>query len=290
MTIDYDTLANWRFPETAQAYDWKDTALYALGIGLGADPLNEDELKFVYEPWLQALPTMAAVLAGPGFWIRDPAVGIDWANSLHGEQEIVLHRPLPATGAVTGRMRVDSLIDKGPGKGSLLTTCNDLYDAATNEHIASVYATAFNRNDGGFGGPAGSRPPVHPTPDRKPDHLVDLPTLPQSALLYRLNGDDNPLHAEPAVAIGAGFRMPILHGLCTFGIAGHALLKTVCGYDPDRFGSMRVRFSAPVYPGETIRTEIWDEGRNRFAFRCSVPERNLAVITGGLLQLRALAD
>ncbi len=287
MTIDYETLANWRFPEKTQTYDWKDTALYALGIGLGADPMSRDELQFVYEPWLEALPTMAAVLAGPGFWIRDPATGIDWANSLHGEEEIVLHRPLPPTGTVVGRMRVESLFDKGPGKGSLLTTCNDLHDAATGEHIASVYATAFNRNDGGFGGPGGSRPPVQPTPERRPDHVVDLPTLPQAALLYRLNGDDNPLHAEPAVAIGAGFDRPILHGLCTFGVAGHALPKAVCGYDPAKLRSMRVRFSSPVYPGETIRTEIWNEGEGRFAFRCSAIELERIVITGGLMQLRA---
>lgn len=286
MTIVYERLKNWRFPEVTQSYDWKDTALYALGIGLGADPMSKDELRFVYELWLEALPTMSAVLAGPGFWIRDPETGIDWQNSLHGEQEIVLHKPLPATGTVIGRMTVESLIDRGPGKGSTLTTRNDLHDADTDELIASVFATAFNRADGGFGGPGGSRPPVYPTPERAPDAIVDLPTLPQSALLYRLNGDNNPLHAEPEVAIGAGFTMPILHGLCTFGVAGHALLKTVCGYDAKRMKSMRARFSAPVYPGETIRTEIWREDAGKVAFRCSVIERQLVVITGGLMELR----
>ena len=286
MTIDHRTLANWTFPEKVQTYGWKDTALYALAVGLGADPMSEAELKFVYEPWLHALPTMAAVLAGQGFWIRDPATGIDWTNSLHGEEEIVLHKPLPATGTVRGRMRVESLIDKGPGKGALLTTRNDLFDADSDELIASVYATSFNRNDGGFGGPKGSRPPAHPTPERTPDHVVDLPTLPQSALLYRLNGDDNPLHAEPAIAIAAGFSMPILHGLCTFGVAGHALLKAVCSYEPARMKSLRARFSAPVYPGETIRAEIWREDDCRFAYRCRVLERDIAVITGGLMQLR----
>jgi acyl dehydratase len=286
MTIDYQTLANWTFFEKVQTYGWKDTALYALAVGLGADPMSEAELKFVYEPRLHALPTMAAVLAGQGFWIRDPATGIDWANSLHGEEEIVLHKPLPATGTVRGRMRVESLIDKGPEKGALLTTCNDLHDAESDELIASVYATSFNRSDGGFGGPKSSRPPAHPTPERAPDQVVDLPTLPQSALLYRLNGDDNPLHAEPAIAIAAGFSMPILHGLCTFGVAGHALLKAVCGYEPARMKSLRARFSAPVYPGETIRTEIWRADDCRFAYRCRVLERDIAAITGGLMQVR----
>ena len=286
MTIHCETLKNWAFPEVRQTYGWKDTALYALGIGLGADPMSRDELRFVYEPWLEALPTMAAVLAGPGFWIRDPATGIDWQNALHGEQEIVLHRPLPATGTVIGRTQVDSLIDRGAGKGAILTTRTDLHDAATDELIASVFATAFARNDGGFGGPAGTRPAVHPTPDRAPDHVVDLPTLPQAALLYRLNGDDNPLHAEPDIATGAGFERPILHGLCTFGVAGHALMKTVCGYDPRRVHSLKARFSAPVYPGETIRTEMWQEDARQVAYRCSVVERGVAVITGGLLALR----
>src|SRR5690606_4302156 len=127
---------------------------------------------------------------------------------------------------------------------------------------------------------------IHPTPDREPDHVVDLPTLPQSALLYRLNGDDNPLHAEPAIAAGAGFSMPILHGLCTFGIAGHALLKAVCDCDATKVKSMRARFSAPVSPGETIRTEIWEEADGRVAYRCRVLERDLGVMTGGLMQLR----
>ncbi|MGO4836766.1 MaoC family dehydratase [Rhizobiaceae sp. 2RAB30] len=134
--------------------------------------------------------------------------------------------------------------------------------------------------------PGGSRPPVHPAPERAPDHVVDLPTLPQAALLYRLNGDDNPLHAEPEIAIGAGFAMPILHGLCTFGIAGHALLKTVCGYDAKRMKSLRARFSAPVYPGETIRTEIWQEEDRRATYRCTVVERGVTVITGGVMELR----
>jgi acyl dehydratase len=285
MTIDYERLKNWKFAEKTQRYAWKDTVLYALSIGLGADPVNADELRFVYEEDLLALPTMASILAGPGFWIRDPKTGIDWQNSLHGEQEIVLHKPLAAEGAVSSRMRVDSLIDRGAGKGSLLTTCNDLYDEA-GDHVASVYATAFNRNDGGFGGPGGSGKPVRQAPERAPDHVVDIATLPQAALIYRLNGDDNPLHADPEIARGAGFHMPILHGLCTYGVAGHALLRAVCGYDPAPIKSLRARFSAPVYPGEKIRTEIWREDDKTALYRCFAVERDLMVITGGVMELR----
>ncbi|WP_158969972.1 MaoC family dehydratase [Chachezhania sediminis] len=282
MTINYRQLIDWAFPEVVQDYRWQDTALYALSVGLGADPMARDQLRFVYEDNMLALPTMAAVLAGQGFWIRDPGTGIDWQQSLHGEQEIVWHRPLAAMGRITGRMRVDSLIDRGAGKGSILTTCNDLFDAG-GTHVASVYATAFNRADGGFGGPAGRGREVHHPPERAPDHVLDLPTLPRAALLYRLNGDDNPLHADPDVAAAAGFPMPILHGLCTYAIAGRALLEAACGWDPSRMKSLRARFSAPVFPGETLRTEIWEEA-GLVSYRTTALERNLPVIIGGVME------
>lgn len=133
------------------------------------------------------------------------------------------------------------------------------------------------RGDGGFGGPAGPVRPSHPMPATAPDHVVDLPTRPEQALLYRLNGDGNPLHADPAVAEAAGFPRPILHGLCTLGVVGHALLRTLGHYDPARFQALDLRFSAPVFPGETIRTEIWDDG----AFQARVVERDVLVVSNG---------
>jgi acyl dehydratase len=286
MAIIYENLKSWQFPEITQSYRWQDTSLYALSIGVGSNPVSVDELSFIYEPWLQAFPTMASVIANPGFWMRNPETGIDWANSLHGEQEIVLHRPLLSEATMVGQMEVESLVDRGAGKGALMTTRNDLRDKATGELVASVYTTAFMRANGGFGGPDGPRRPAATTPERTPDHVVDLRTLPQAALLYRLNGDDNPLHIEPAVAISAGFERPILHGLCTYGAAGFALVKTVCEFDAARVRSLRARFSAPVYPGETIRTEIWSERSGAFAYRCSALERGIVVITGGQLELR----
>jgi acyl dehydratase len=285
MAIDYDRLRNWPFPEVEQSYAARDSILYALGLGLGADPVDERQLRFVYEEGLRALPTMAAVLAYPGFWIKDPATGVDWKRVLHGEQGLVIHRPLPAAATVTGRTVIDAIVDKGPGRGALLYAHRDVRDKESGELLCSVSSTAFLRGDGGFGGPSGPTRPAHALPDRAPDIAVDLPTLPQAALIYRLSGDYNPLHADPAVAKAAGFPRPILHGLCTYGVAGHALLRELCGYDPARLRRMDVRFSAPVFPGETIRTEIWQESAGRAGFRCRVVERDVVVINNGYAEV-----
>ncbi|MGN6304118.1 MAG: MaoC/PaaZ C-terminal domain-containing protein [Mesorhizobium sp.] len=287
MAIVFEKLLNWKFEEITHSYRWQDTSLYALSIGFGTDPLSHKQLGYVYEPQIQAVPTMASVIANPGFWVRHPDTGIDWANSLHGEQEVVLHSPLPAEATMKGRMKVETLVDRGEGKGAIMTTRNDLHDAETDALIASVYATAFMRTNGGFGGPAGPRRPVVDLPSRDPDVSLDLPTLPQAALIYRLNGDYNPLHIEPEVATSSGFERPILHGLCTYGVACHALLATVCDYEAAAIKSMRGRFTAPVYPGETIRTDIWRENSGDVYFRCSALERgNLVVVNGGHAKLQ----
>lgn len=287
MAIDYQRLRNWPFPQIEHRYGAKDTILYALSVGLGADPLDRDQLRFVYEDGLKALPTMAVVLAYPGFWAKDPGTGIDWKHVLHGEQGLVLHKPLPATGAVIGRTVIEEIVDKGPQKGALLYSRRDIRDKETDELLVSLASTTFCRADGGFGGPPGPTRAAHPVPERAPDLVCDLPTLPHAALLYRLNGDFNPLHVDPDVAGAAGFSRPILHGLCTFGVAGHALLRTLCAYDPARLKRMDVRFSSPVFPGETVRTEIWREGMGRAAFRCRVVERDIVAINNGLAEFIA---
>ena len=280
MAIDYDKLKNWDFGEIEQTYTTKDSILYALGLGLGADPMDERQLRFVYEDGMAALPTMSVVLGYPGFWLKDPETGVDWVKVLHGEQGIIVHKPLPAEGTVVGRTRVTEIIDKGEGRGALILSERDVVDKATGDLLATLTSTTFARGDGGFGGPEGPSPKPHTLPERDADEVCDLPTLPQAALIYRLSGDFNPLHADPKVAIAAGFERPILHGLCTLGVAGHALLKTACGYDPTCFKSMALRFSSPVYPGETIRTEVWrDDGV--ISFRSSVVERDVVVLNNG---------
>jgi acyl dehydratase len=282
MPIDYDHLMAFPIPEIRQRLRWQDTALYALSLGVGQDPMDEAELRFVTEgPGMLALPSMAVVLGYPGFWLRDPATGVDALRLVHGEQSVTLHAPLPVEGEVVGKSRVTGIVDRGAGKGALLYTTREIIDIATGAKLATLEQTTFLRGDGGFGGPSGPVKKPAPEPETAPDLVIDLPTRPEIALLYRLNGDHNPLHSDPGVAAKAGFPRPILHGLATFGTIGRALLKGVCGGDPARFGSMGCRFSAPVFPGETIRTEIWTSSKGGAAFRARVVERDTIVASNG---------
>jgi acyl dehydratase len=204
---------------------------------------------------------------------------------VHAEQAIVLHRPLPAQGRATGHTRVTGLHDKGAEKGALMLQERRISDTVSGELIATVTQTTMLRADGGFGGAHGA--PLmapHALPNRSPDAVCDLPTLPQAALLYRLNGDLNPLHADPAVAQTAGFARPILHGLATMGVAMHAVLKTLLGYDATSVRGMRVRFTAPVLPGETLRTELWRDGAV-ISLRTTAVERGAIVLNAGRVDL-----
>ncbi len=260
--------------------------LYALGLGLGQDPMNEDELAFVYEKHLKVLPTMALVLGYTPYWLRNPDSGVTWNKVVHGEQGFVLHKVVAPEGFVVGKTRVVEVIDKGAGKGALVFSERKVMDKESGEAVATLTQTTFCRADGGFGGPPRQAPAPHPLPERAPDFTCDLPTRPEMALIYRLSGDINPLHAEPEFAKAAGFPRPILHGLATFGVAGHAILKAVCGYDPAKITAMKGRFSAPVYPGETIRTEMWRDG-GVVSFRARVIERDVIAINNGRAELKA---
>jgi acyl dehydratase len=285
MPINYEKLVNWDIPEAKQLLTKRDTILYALGVGVGFDPCDAHQLRFVYEESLLALPSMAIVLGYPGPWHANPELGITRSHVVHGEQGFRITKPLPVEGDVVGKTRVAGVADKGKDKGALLMTESTVREKASGDVICTLTSTTFCRADGGFGGPDGPVKAPHALPDTKPQHVCDLPTLPQSALIYRLSGDYNPLHADPAYARKAGFKMPILHGRCTFGIAGHAILRTLCGYDPSRFIAMEGRFSSPVYPGETIRTEMWRDG-NVVSFRSIVPTRGVTVINNGRAEIR----
>lgn len=260
------------FAPVDHAYDARDTILYALGVGLGHDPMDTDALRYLYEDGLLALPTLANVLGHPGFWAREPDTGIDWQRVVHAEQFLTLHRPVAAVGHVVGRTRVTAFHDKGAGRGALLATERAVVDAATGAAVASVTQLAMLRGDGGSGVVAGTLSPLPRVPDRAPDAVCELPTRPEAALIYRLSGDLNPLHADPAVARTAGFQRPILHGLATMGVACHALLRTVLGWDAGAVRGMGVRFSSPVVPGDVVRTEMW-AGTAGFAFRSLVAGR-----------------
>lgn len=287
MTLEYETLLHWPFADIEQSYDERDTILYALGLGIGETPTDPDQLRFVYENGLAALPTMAVTLGYPGLYLSDPRTGVDWKRMLHGEQGLVVHRPLAPSGRIVSTNRVEAIVDKGEGKGALVYTTREQRDADTGEPVVTLTSTAFCRTDGGFGGPSGPVKEPHPVPEGEPDVVVDSATLPQAALIYRLSGDRNPIHADPQVASEAGFDRPVLHGLCTYGIAGHAVLGALCAYRPERLRRLDVRFSAPVFPGDTISTAVWREGAGRAAFRCSVAARSAIVADNGYVEYEA---
>lgn len=275
--MDIEKIASMKIEPIVQSYDKRDTILYALGLGLGADPLDECELPFVYEKDLRCLPSWANVLCHPGFWAQDPAFGIDWVKILHAEQDYRIHQPLPATGAIRGEYAVAGIEDKGEGRGALLHQEKELFDVGTGAHLATVRSTLFLRGNGGEGSFGRAMAPAMAIPDKAPDRVVEIPTLPRQALIYRLSGDWNPLHADPAIARRAGFDMPILHGLCTNGIATRAVLSAYCDHDPARLKQMFVRFSKPVMPGETIRVEFHEDG-DTLRFRAIAVERDAVVL------------
>ena len=285
--IDPDQLMSWVFPVVEQAYTVEDTMAYALAIGLGEAPEDERQLRYVteYAPGTpEVLPTMAVVLGYPGSWMANPATGIDFGRIVHGEEEVTLHDRIPSSGTVKATHEVIEIVDKGVGRGATITYDKRLHDVATGTLLATVRHKTFARGDGGFSSPAprptADVPPLLPVPDRKPDYIRTMHSLPQQALLYRLLADRNPLHADPATAAAAGFERPIMHGLCTFGIAGHALLAELCAYDSGQMKAISARFSAPVFPGEPLTVEIFRE-ETHVAFRVLAEARAKVVLSHG---------
>lgn len=287
--MNYRRVLERSFPVVEQTYSSRDVMLYALAAGLGQNPTDVRQLPFVYEQNLQVLPTMAVVLGYPGFWLREPELDVSWKKVLHGEQWLTLHAPLPATGTVKSHSRVLDVVDKGPDKGAIIYSAREITDAQTGAALATVMQSTVCRGDGGSGGPRETAvvPKPQAIPDRAPDETVSLSTRPESALLYRLCGDLNPLHADPAVAAAAGFDRPILHGLASYAVAGHAVLKACCDYDPARLHRFDVRFANPVYPGETLVTELWRLGEGEVAFRCTIAERKTLALNNGYAQVGA---
>jgi acyl dehydratase len=287
--LDPDALKATVFPDLEHTYTARDTMLYALGIGLGSDPLDVRQLRFVYEKQLQALPTMAVILGYPGFWMQRPETGIDWVKVVHGEERLRIHRTIPPSGTVVGRMRVTAVVDKGRDKGALVVTRREVHDKATGNLLATVEHVTFCRGDGGCGSDDDRLPDALPAVPQTPPALrCELPTLPQAALIYRLSSDYNPLHADPEVAAQAGFVKPILHGLGTYGVAAHALLRTLCDYETTRLRRFDCRFSAPFFPGERLITEMWPDG-NQVQFQSRSAERGVVVLANGVAELNPVS-
>jgi acyl dehydratase len=297
--IYYPDILEQKTEPTTFTYGDKDVMLYALGIGLGRDPLDETELKFVYEKDLKVVPTAVTVLAAAGRGgggrggrgyapVARPGYRqsqINYLMVVHGEQKVELHKPLPTSGTFATETRTVGAFDKGKDKGAVVineTTWRD----EKGEVIATLTGSTFARGDGGFGGPSEGQPQPHEVPKRAPDVSVDIETQPDQALIYRLNGDRNPLHSDPESAKRSGFPRPILHGLCTYGITCRAVLQAITDWDPDQILSHQARFSAPVFPGDTITVDLWRDGKV-VSFEARVKDRNATVIKNGKTVLRS---
>ncbi len=293
MAIFYPDILDQKTAPRTFSYDDKDVMLYALGVGMARDQMNETELAFVYEKNLKVIPTAATVLASGMRGAAGPAPEmpaghrpsqINFLMVVHGEQKVELHKPLRASGTYTAQGRTVGAYDKGAGKGAVIIN-ETVWTDEKGEKVATLTGSTFARGDGGFGGPSEGAPEPHVVPTRAPDISVDFDTRDDQALLYRLNGDRNPLHSDPEVAKKAGFDKPILHGLCTYGITCRAILQEVVNFDPDQIYSHQARFSAPVIPGDTITVDIWKDGKN-ISFEARVKARNATVIKNGLTVLR----
>lgn len=274
--MDLQAIAALRFDAVEQRYSPRDTILYALGVGYGDDPLDPGQLRYVYEAQLQAVPSMCSVLCQPGFWARDPRYGVDWVPLLHAEQAFELAAPIPSEGTMFGDVSISAVEDKGPDKGAMVHQIKRLR-LEDGTPIASVRTSLYLRGNGGqghFGSAPEAEPPL---PDRAPDRSITLATSPRSALIYRLSGDWNPLHADPEVARKAGFDRPIAHGLGTLGAATRAVVDAYCDNDAARLASLTVRFSRPVFPGDTLSLEFFEEP-DGVRFRASVPARGVVVL------------
>ena len=268
-------------------YSWTDddVILYHLGIGAGSDPVDPDELRYVYEGDLQVLPTYATI---PPFEVMMSfalvdGLDINLAQVLHGEQETILHDRIPTSGTVTNEGTVTNIFDRGKGALVVMEIVSRL--ESTGEPLFTNRSSIYIKGEGGFGGDSGPSTSVE-IPDREPDHVVQSATLPQQALLYRISsGDKNPLHADPGFAAFAGYERPILHGLCTYGIVAKAVADSVFEGQAGDIASYRSRFSGHVFPGETIVSRIWDEG-DRVLVVAETQERGLPVITNAVITRR----
>lgn len=280
----YEEVLAIRCPDRLFHWTDRDAMLYALAIGMGSDPQDARQRAFIYEePNLSVVPSFATVAA----WGSNPSIidaGVDYGKLVHAAQEIILHRSLPANATMRPKGGMVSAIDKGD-KGAIVLGETNLCDAETDEAYATLRTTWMARADGHFGGPTESGEAPHKVPDRAPDLSVDYATRLDQAALYRLCGDRNPLHIDPQVAERAGFPRPILHGLCTFGITCRAVLETFADYDPSRIASHALRFSAPVYPGEIVTVDMWQDD-SEVSFEARVKARDAVVVRSGLTRLR----
>jgi len=281
MAIQADLLLAHRFDEIRHVYTARDAVLYALGVGLGRDPVDPLDLPFLWEDRLAVLPTFAVTLSSPGLWLRAPEFGVDFARLVHAEQAATFHAPLPAAAEVIGSARVALLADRGEGRGAVLALEREIRDAADGALYCALRQTVLLRGDGGFGGPPAPHAPSI-VPERQPDARADFAVDPRAALIYRLSGDRNPLHVDPEAARRGGFDRPILHGLASYAIAGIAVARA-CGLSPSRVAALQCRFSGVVFPGDRLEFRVWRRD-GAAVFQGFVGERK--VLDQGLVSFR----
>ena len=280
--MNLEAVKSHEFETITLSYDDRDAMLYALSLGVGQDPMNADELLYVYEKGLQVLPSMSVILGDPGGWLGEKKLDVDVVKLLHGEQRTEFYQPLPRQGELLAEFEVSAVQDKGAEKGALVYFDKVLSDAKSGERYCKVSMVLFLRADGGCGSFGEVPDPLRKVPERAPDFVDEMSTSDQSALIYRLNGDRNPIHADPEIATRAGFPRPILHGLCVYGICGFSVIRQALEFDGSRMRSLDLRFSSPVFPGETLQVEGWRES-DGVAFQAKVKERNQIVISSGFV-------
>ena len=282
MTINYDEIMNLKSENVEISYSDKDSILYSLGIGLGNDPMNLNELKYVYENSQSVLPSMAT-----NFQYHSPLLlktNINFIMVVHGEQRLSITNALPVSGDFIANAKVIGCYDKGPARGAIIEVETTVKNKKNNEEICKLVSTTFARGDGGFGGPDSPKKEIF-IPDGEPDYVSEVSTKPNQALIFRLSGDYNPLHSDPNFAKAAGFEKPILHGMCTYGIACRSLVNEICENDASKLKRFDCRFSSPVYPGETIITEMWKKDKMIY-FNSKVKERDKLVLKNGVGEIK----
>lgn len=274
MAFDPERLKNWAFPEIRHRYTARDAIIYALGVGLPLTPGDSEDLNFLLEDRLKVLPTFAVTLASPGMWVRTPELEINWVKLLHSAHAARFETPLPREGEVVGRARIKSLHDRGADKGAVCVVERRIEDAASGALYCTVDQTLMLRANGGFGGEAPPREDRPAPPERAPDHVETVTLSPRAALIYRLSGDLNPLHADYQVAKKAGFDRPMMHGLGSYGLTGALIVMRLCDGDPTALKELSLRFSGIIYPGDEVRFSFWKEG-GEVVFDAMVGERRV---------------
>ena len=281
MPINYDEIMSLKSENIEISYTDKDSILYGLGVGLGNDPMDIDELKYVYENGQIALPSMATNFQYHSSLLM--SAKLNFVMVVHGEQKLSIINPIPVSGDFLADMKVLNCFDKGASKGAIIDVETTVKLKSDGAEICKLISTTFARGDGGFDGPE-SPPQEIFEPEGSPDIVDEITTKPDQALIFRLSGDYNPLHSDPNFAKAAGFPKPILHGLCTYGVACRSIVKTACDNDVKKLKSFNCRFSSPVFPGETIVTEMWKNG-NDINFQSKVKERDKIILKNGVSEI-----